>query len=152
MDQPNQNMFDLHFDQQSFNYLGETARWAKFIAIIGFIFCALMVMIALFAGTIFASMFAAMGAGAGPVIGSTVFTVVYLVFAALWFFPCLYLYRFASQMQSAIHNNEQNKIQTSFRNLKAYFRFLGILFIIILSFYALGFIGAMMMGVLNLRG
>ena len=57
----NQNLFDLHLDQQSFAYFEETAKWAKFIAIIGFVFCALMVVFALFAGTIFATMFATMG-------------------------------------------------------------------------------------------
>jgi hypothetical protein len=146
MDQQNQNLFDLHMDQQSFNYFGEAAKWAKFIAIIGFVFCGLMVVVALFAGTIFASMFSAMGSTGMGMVGGGAFTVVYLIFAALWFFPCLYLFRFATQMQSAIQSNEQNKLQLSIRNLKSYFRFLGILFIVILSFYALGILGALAMG------
>lgn len=146
MDQQNQNLFDLHLDQQSFSYFGEAAKWAKFIAIIGFVFCGLMVVIALFAGSMFASMFASMGSGMG-MVGGGVFTVVYLIFAALWFFPCLYLFRFATQMQSAIQSNEQVKLQYSIRNLKAYFRFLGILFIIVLAFYALGILGMLAVGV-----
>jgi hypothetical protein len=73
-------------------------------------------------------------------------TVGYLIFAALWFFPCLYLYRFATQMQQAIQSNEQLKIQQSLRNLKSYFRFVGILFIVILSLYALGILGGLAAG------
>lgn len=145
MDQQNQNLLDLQLDQQSFSYFAESAKWAKFIAIVGFVFCGLMVIVALFAGTIFATMFASMGSGMG-MVGGGAFTVVYLIFAALWFFPCLYLYRFATQMQQAIQSNEQNKIQQSLRNLKSYFRFLGILFIVVLSFYALGILGALAMG------
>ena len=46
MDQQNQGLFDLHLDQQSFVNLKEAARWARFIAIIGFIISALMVLFA----------------------------------------------------------------------------------------------------------
>lgn len=146
MDQQNQNLFDLHLDQQSFSYFTETAKWAKFIAIVGFVFCGLMVVFALFAGTILSTMTSALG-GTASMIGGGVLTVVYILFAALWFIPCLYLFRFASQMQLALQNNEQSKLQSSIKNLKAYFRFLGILFIVILSFYALAFIGVLIAGV-----
>ena len=147
MDQSNQNLFDLQLDQQSFAYFRESAKWAKFISIIGFIFCALMVIFALFAGTMFASMGAAFGAGSAVSGGITVF---YILFAILWFFPCLYLYRFASQMQTAIENNEQVKLQNSLMNLKSYFRFMGILFIVILALYALAIIGGILMGISQL--
>ncbi|MBA4168554.1 MAG: hypothetical protein H0X41_13595, partial [Chitinophagaceae bacterium] len=52
MEQENQSLFDLHVDQQSITYLSESARWARFIAIIGFIFCGLMALAAFFIGTI----------------------------------------------------------------------------------------------------
>ena len=61
MDQQNQGLFDLHLDQQSFVNLKEAAKWARFIAIIGFIISALMVLFALFAGTLLSTM----GAGFG---------------------------------------------------------------------------------------
>ena len=50
MDQQNQNLFELQLDQPSAAYLGEAAKWAKFLAIIGFIFCGLMILAALFMG------------------------------------------------------------------------------------------------------
>lgn len=147
----NQNLFDLHLDQQSFAYFEETAKWAKFIAIIGFVFCALMVVFALFAGTILATMFATMGVEGNTVGGmGGMLTFIYILFALLWFFPCLYLFRFASQMQHALQHNEQGRLQNSFRNLKGYFRFLGILFIVILSFYALGILGGVVAGLASL--
>lgn len=135
-----QSLFDLQLDPVGANYLREGAKWAKFIAIVGFIFCGLMVIIALFAGTILAaSMSTAMGGASG--IGGGVITFIYLVLAALWFFPCLYLFRFASGMQVALRNNEQEKLLNSLKNLKSHFKFIGILLIIMLAFYALAIIG-----------
>src|SRR5690606_35157917 len=108
------------------DYLRESAKWAKFIAIVGFILCGIMVLVALFAGTILAaSMSTAMGEAAG--IGGGVITFIYIVAAALWFIPCLYLFRFASAMQVALRNNEQEKLSNSLKNLKSHFKFIGIL-------------------------
>ncbi|HUQ66025.1 MAG TPA: DUF5362 family protein [Flavitalea sp.] len=140
MDQQNQSIFELQFDQQSISYLGEAARWAKFLAIIGFVFCGLLVIFALFAGSIMGAMMSSMGSAG--MVGSGVLTVIYLVLTAVYFFPCLYLYKFASQMQTAIQSNEQLKVQSSFRNLKACFRFMGILFIIMIAIYILAIVGA----------
>ena len=148
MDQQNENLFDLHLDDPSFSYFREAAKWARFIAIVGFIFCGILVLFAFFAGTIFATLTAGLG-GYAP-IGGGLFTIVYLVFALLWFFPFLYLYRFASQMQLALHHKEQLKLQNSFKNLKSYFRFMGILFIVVLSIYALGIVMAIVGGIASM--
>jgi amino acid transporter len=146
MDQQNQNLFELQLDQPSTAYLGEAAKWAKFLAIMGFIFCGLMIIIALFAGSIMGAAMSAAGGGMSSMFGSGLLTAVYIIFAAVYFFPCLFLFRFASQMQEAVRNHEQNKLQGSFKNLKSCFRFLGILTIIVLCFYVLGIIGGLLVG------
>ena len=146
MDQQNQNLFELQLDQPSTGYLGEAAKWAKFLAILGFIFCAFMVIAALFAGSMMSSMMSSAG-GFGTMFGGGFVTVLYLLFAALYFFPCLFLYRFASQIQDAIHNNEQAKLQGSFRSLKSFFRFVGILTIIAIAFYILAIFAVLVIGV-----
>jgi hypothetical protein len=146
MEQENQSLFDLHIDQQSIGYLSEGARWARFVAVIGFIFCGLMVIVAFFIGAIMSAMMSSLGGGGITAIGGGAFTFLYLIFAAIGFIPCLFLYRFGSQMQTAIKNNQQDKLNTSLSNLKSYFKFIGILFIIMLSFYALAIIGAIIGG------
>lgn len=147
MDQQDQNLFELQLDHPSTAYLGEAAKWAKFLAIMGFIFCALMVIAALFAGSMMSTMMSSAGGGLGSVFGGGFITVLYLLGAALYFFPCLYLFRFALQMQEALRNREQNKLQGSFRSLKSCFRFVGILTIVIIAFYVLMLIGVMVVGV-----
>jgi len=138
MDSNNQNLFDLQIDQPVTTYLGETAKWAKFLAIIGFVFCGIMAIIAVFAGSLMSTAFGSMG-GDGGMSGIFV-TLLYLVIAALYFFPCLYLFHFANKMQRALRQNDQGSLTDSFRNLKSCYKFLGILMIIVLAFYAIALI------------
>jgi hypothetical protein len=136
------NLFDLQVDHETMSYLGETARWAKFFAIVGFIGIGLLVLFGVFAGSILSSTFfsrygfgSGMGAGFGFLMA-----VIYIGVAVLYFFPCLYLFNFATKMQVALRSNDQVQLNTSFRNLKSCYKFMGILLIITLAFYGLAFI------------
>src|SRR4249920_580259 len=132
------NLFDLQIDQESSSYLGETAKWAKFMAILGFIFCGLIVLVGLFAASF---MSAALGkfSGEGSVLGGVALYVIYLLLALVYFFPFLFLFNFASSMQTSLRNNDQQQLTQSFKNLKSCYKFLGILMIVILSCYLLIF-------------
>jgi hypothetical protein len=136
-----QNLFELQIDQQSISYLGETARWAKFLSIVGFVLCGLMIVFALFAGSILAT-FAKLGNtdafGSTMGLGGAFISVIYIVIALLYFFPCLYLFNFSVKMQTALRNNDQTNLNVALSNLKSCFKFVGILTIIFLSFYLLG--------------
>ena len=84
-----------------------------------------------------------------PALG-TIMAVFYILFALVYFFPCLYLFRFGSQMQLALRNNDQQMLTSSFKYLKSWFRFVGILTIVVLSCWVLalvfGGLGAAMSG------
>lgn len=133
-----ENLFDLQLDQQSSAYLAETARWGKFLSILGFILTGLLLIVGIFMGSFMAStMSAAEGFGG---ISSSFFTIVYLAIALVYFFPCLYLFRFSTKAQDALRSNDQSSLTEGFKNLKSCFRFMGILTIVILGFYALAFV------------
>jgi uncharacterized membrane protein YuzA (DUF378 family) len=136
MEQNSSNLFELQLDQSSTSYLGQIARWAKFLSIVGFIMCFLVVLGGIFAGTIMAAAFDQLGTGfgTGAGIGAIIF---YLLVGLIMFFPALYLYRFSVQMQAGLRTNDQGRVTTAFSNLKSYFKFLGIITIIVLTFYAL---------------
>lgn len=130
-----QNLFELQIDHETTSYLGETAKWAKFLSIVGFVFCGFMVVAALFAGTIAATLNplgGTMGAGGFMQI------VLLIAMVALYFFPCLYLFNFAKKMQLALRNNDQINLNDSFKSLKSNFKYVGILTIVIISFYTIG--------------
>ena len=135
-----EHLFELQIDQQSISYLSETARWAKFLSIVGFIMCGLMIILALFAGSLMATLTRlrsddALQGIAG--MGGAFVSLIYIVIALLYFFPCLYLFNFAGKMQTALRNNDQTSLNASFGQLKSCFKFVGILTIIVLSFYIL---------------
>lgn len=134
------SLFELQVDHESSTFLKEAARWAKFLSILGFIFCGIFVLIGLFAGTFIATMSSSMGAGPAVAMGGAFYSIIYIVIALLSFFPCLYMFNFAKKMQVALASNDQTQLNQSFRNLKAYYRFAGILAIIWLSILALAFI------------
>ena len=131
-------------------YLRETGRWAKFLAVLGFIFCGL---IALF-GFFFTSMMTTLSRMQAPGTESLgvlnnfggFFAGLYIGFALLYFFPCLYLFRFADHMKIALLEQNQARLDSSFANLKSMFKFLGILILVVLGFYALIFLFAILAG------
>ncbi len=137
----------LSIDLDSRSHLSETAKWGKFLAIIGFIMCGLIVLFGLFFGTIMAafSKYGAQSADLLPAMGAAM-AVIYILLAILNFFPCLFLYRFSNQMQAALNRNDGTNLTTSFRNLKSLFKFIGIMMIITLAFYALVLVIALGMG------
>lgn len=123
------SLFDLQIDQPVQTYLGETARWAKFLAIIGFVIIGIITVIVVIAalatpGTQNTDSASKAGYAAGVILVAAS--------AAVMFFPCIYLYHFAARMQSALRSNDQEQLLRSFRNLKSCFRFIGILTLIYL--------------------
>jgi hypothetical protein len=66
--------------------------------------------------------------------------VMYLLFAAIGFFPLLFTYRFANQMRGALNSNDQALLNTSFQNLKICYRYIGIVAIIVLVLFILSLV------------
>jgi hypothetical protein len=131
------NLFELQLDSEATGYLGDTARWGKFFSIVGFIFCGLLVLAALLVGTLLSDVFDRMGTNNFP---AGIFAIIYLVIAILYFFPCLYLFRFSTNMSRALRNNDQSELNRSFKNLKSCYKYIGILTIIYLGLIILVFI------------
>ncbi len=135
------------------SYFKESAKWGSFLAIIGFVFCALMVIVGLFMAVLFTSAMSSlsdsgpMGLMSGPLVG-----VLYILLAGIYFFPSRYLYRFAKNLKVARTSGDQSSYIESFKNLKSLFKFMGIFMVIILAFYAIIFIVASIAGVAGLGG
>jgi small-conductance mechanosensitive channel len=132
---------DLEVSPLALSYLTEAARWGRFLAIMGFILCVITVVLSFFMPVFLTQInpYNATSLGYSAVVKVTI-TVVYLLLALLFFFPCLYLYKFSVRMQSAVKGMSQENFDESLKNLKSLFKFYGIFTIVILSFYALVFI------------
>lgn len=113
-------------------FLAESARWGKFIAIIGFVFIGLGVIAMLFGG---GAMIAGGMAGMGGVM-----ILVYVVILGISIIPIIYLYNFSTKMQVALRDDDQMYLRDAFENHKSMFKFYGIVMAIMLGLYALAFI------------
>ena len=136
---------DLQLTPNGISYLLESSRWGKFLAIMGFIMCGFMAVLAFFIPALFTQVppYSQMSSSFSSGF-RTGMTVVYLLLAVMMFFPCLYLYKFSVKMQTAVKNTSQENLDESLMSLKSMFKFYGILTIIILSFYALAVIGTIL--------
>lgn len=124
---------------ESKNYLHETAKWAKLLAIAGFIMTGLLVLIAFGVGAFMNNFSKLGGAQTGP-FSSIIITIFYLAIAAIYIFPCLYLYRFAIKTKLALAENDTNQLTEALMNQKSLYKFMGVATIIMLVFYALAIV------------
>jgi len=145
--------FELQFTQQAQDFLRETAKWATFLAIVGFIGEAFYVLIGIFYITMGSTLFQSAGMPMGMAGMGAIFPAVgvaFIIMAIIFIFPFLYLMRFASNTKAALAESNTEKLTKAFENLKSHYKFWGIFFIIILSFYALIFVIAMIGGIAGL--
>jgi len=146
MEQQNQTqesgLFGLTVDPAGRAHLTEAAKWARFLAIVGFIGVGLVALVAIFGGSYLATMFGKSSQyselGGDFSTGMTVGIIAYyLCIALLVFFAYLFLYRFAVNMRAALRENNQDALNRSFQNLKILYRYWGILTVIGLALFAI---------------
>jgi hypothetical protein len=129
----------IEIEQDTLSDLNTTRKWSMFLAILGFIFLGLLIIIGIVA-TSFLSAFSTSGSKIG--FPEWLLVIIFLVMAAIYFFPTLFLFRFSRYTANAVSTLDKNEMHKAFRNLKLYFAYIGILIIIFLSFYLIALIFA----------
>lgn len=132
------SLFGLTVEAQSRSFLTETAKWGKFLAIIGFIGCVFILLAGVFVATQADEVnrsFNRYGNSNSLFELGPAAAVFYIAIAVLYFFPCLYLLRFSNHMKEAMATDDQTKLTIAFQNLKSMFKFFGIFTIIIIALY-----------------
>jgi len=120
-------------------YLREAGKWARFLGIIGFIVCGLILIGALTIGTVISraalispSPMITMMAGMGGLIA-----VFYILIDIIHFFFSLYLYQFGDRIKKGIAFADTVHLTRAFEKLKSFFKLWGIITIVVLCLYAL---------------
>lgn len=124
------------------SYLTEAAKWAKFIAIVGFVILGIFALafLILLIGTLFLSdILSNIETKNGLQIGFLFFGIIF--YAGIIFPPSWYMFRFASNILKNVPTMNVDGIEEAFRNLKSIFKFYGIFLIVVLSIYALIILG-----------
>ena len=134
-----QTEFQITLNRNSLLDLNITRKWTFFLSIMGFIFIGIMVLLAvvmMVTGTMIDAQAVHMP------FSMTWFSLIYLIFAVIMFFPAWYLLKFSSTMKNALYSKNTNDIEVAFHYLMAHFRYMGIYVIVILALYAVGIIAA----------
>jgi hypothetical protein len=126
--------------------LKATKTWVTFLSIVGFVFCALMVLGAL-------AMFAGVGSGAaGPMkmLGPG-FGVFYLILVAIYFFPCLFLFHYGRAI-GRIPSAGQSAMEEALAKQKSFWKYMGIVTIIAIGLDLCLILGAVLFGMMAATG
>lgn len=125
----------LKLEGETKSYMLEAARWGRFLGIVGFVSCAIILIFSLYMLFVGSALETIPGM---PMGGSTrVIGITYLIMAVIMFFPAKFLYTFSIKMIAAITGSSQTDFNYSVENLKSWLKFTGIVTIIYLSFVGL---------------
>jgi hypothetical protein len=119
-------------------YLREASPWARFLGIMGFIQCGLMALGGLVSLAVIPAFISELSdlsgvpsfiaGGMGGLVG-----VIYIIGAALLFFPARFAYNFGTKIRSYQRSNAEEDLESAFKNNKSLWKFFGILTIVSLA-------------------
>ncbi|MBV2225421.1 MAG: hypothetical protein KUL85_01070 [Sphingobacterium mizutaii] len=144
---PYQN-YDLKIGPVAIEYLRETAKWTKFLSILGMIGMAIYLVVAFFMFLYFIGNSSTSREQVNA-FAMIPFLLMMIIMIALYFAPILWLYKFSKNLQEAINLRNSDHLTTAFNFLKKHYKFIGILAIIMVGLYLLSFFGLLATGILS---
>ena len=114
------------------SYIYETAKWTRFLAIVGLVFAAFMALMAFSAGGIIEGLAAAAPGNPLVQLGTTFLTVYFLCISLMLFYPSFLLFKYANAANAAVLYADQESFTIAMKNMKSVFKFWGIIAIVVL--------------------
>ncbi len=135
-----ENELDLKLNQAAIEALKSSGKWSMFLAIMGFVGIAFMVILAIFMSS-FMSILPDKSA-ANPFGAFKGFiSFFYIILAALYFPPIYYLYKYATDMSNGLLTKNSDTISNALVSLKSHHKYLGISILVIIGLYIVGIVG-----------
>jgi hypothetical protein len=115
-------------------YLKSVSPWLRFLGVINYITCALMAAGGLIT-LIAAPLLEDFGAGEETGLAGGIF---YLISALIVFFPARFMYSFGSRLRNYFLSGVEKEIELAFKYNKSYWKYCGVITIIILALIPIG--------------
>lgn len=154
-----ENQNNLSLNDLAIGALRESAKWCMFLAIVGFVFIALMVIGGIFMTVVMSAIpsmpndpYSQLGMNNPFMAIKNFIGIIYIVFALVYFFPVYYLFNYAKGTKQALKFGNSDELSKALVNLKSHHKFLGIMTIVVLSLYVVIFLGAIVFGVVMASG
>jgi len=133
-------MENINLSIRSLKWIYDSARWARFIAILGVLFIGVLVIIGVLITPLMSYLNQEMTASTtSQLFSRSWLSIIYLFLAAVYFFPIYYLYRFSNGIIIAYKAEDEGGINSAFVFLKKHFKFIGIMLILLLAAYTVAF-------------
>ncbi len=124
-----------------------TKFWVRLCSIMGFISTVFMLIAGV--GVLAVGSLAGGAHGANTAMPILI-GILYIVFSALYFFPSLFLAKYASSISAAQESMNVNDIVKALDKQKSFWKFAGITVLVMLGCMLLGILGAIMIPILGL--
>lgn len=129
------------------DHLRATKPWVRLISVIMFILAGL-IFLGGFLMLFMPSPAGMRGFGVGPIVG-----IIYFLMGGLYLFPAYFLHQYASSINDFLRGGGDSAMENALGSQKSFWRFSGILTLVIICIYALIFVfailGAMSMSALR---
>ena len=114
---------DLHIDDDVRQQLYEAGKWTKFISIVMFVACGLILLVALLGGASLLSVFRSLGATYGYFgeLGGVVLIAIIVVFVGVLALVYYFLFTFSRKIKTALLTNNTADLNAGLKSLKIFF-------------------------------
>ena len=143
------NETNLSRNSTALQSLKTAGKWSRFLAIIGFVSIAFLVIFGLFFGTFMNAFMSNMptntqGAENLSAIPFAFMGIIYIVMALVMFFPVYYQFNFGRKITLAIKHHDEVTLTDALNNLGKHYQYIGILTAIFLGLYTLIFLSTLL--------
>lgn len=132
---------ELVLDAEAQNALLGSAKWCLFLAIMGFIGLAFMVIAAILMSVTANAIPDNFGQNSPVGMLKGYISIFYIILAALYFPPTYYLYKYSTDIKSGIADQKSITISEALVSLKSHHKFLAISIIVVMSLYVVMIFG-----------
>jgi hypothetical protein len=115
------------------SYIYETAKWTRFLSIVGLVFSAFLALMAFSANGIIEGLAAAAPGNPLVQLGTTFLTVYFLCISLVLFYPSFLLFKYSNAANTAVLYADQENFAVAMKKMKSVFKFWGIITIIVLA-------------------
>lgn len=119
------------------SYIYETAKWTKFLSIVGLVLAVFMALAAFSANAIIETITATTPGNPLAQMGSAFIMVYFLCISLMLFYPSFLLFKYANAATTAVLYADQENFTIAMKKMKSVFKFWGIMTIIVLAMYIL---------------
>lgn len=121
---------------ESISYLLKAAKWGKFLAILGFIVCGLLIAGGI-AMTFVLNMLSDDMIPLNMPFSPKILSFIYILIAAVYLIPVIFLNTFSNNTIKAVNLSSTENMTRSIKNLKNLFVFVGISTVVLIGLYTI---------------